>query len=225
MDSRLATHAALADEHRLAIADALALADLTPSALAEHLSLSSNLLAHHLGVLADASVITRRRSEGDRRRSYVSLRWDNPVVAASVTPALVPPTPRVVFVCTQNSARSQFAASLFASQSDLPVASAGTNPATAIHPGALATLHDHGLAPTMDRPQAWDTVVTDSDFIVAVCDNAFENMPAFPATPLHWSIPDPATGGTPTNFAEAFSAIEPRVKRLAASLTTGAHHD
>jgi hypothetical protein len=72
-------------------------------------------MAHHLRVLGDAGIILRSKSEGDRRRSYVRLRADNPLLAALVlAPRLeeeLRDRRRVVFVCTRNSARSQLAAS------------------------------------------------------------------------------------------------------------------
>lgn len=219
MLDRVAVHAALADAHRLQAADALAISDRTPGALAEALGLSSNLLAHHLAVLEGAGVIVRRRSEGDGRRTYVSLRWENPIVAASVTPPPPAHAPRVVFVCTHNSARSQFAASLFAQASSVPVASAGTAPAARIHPHAAATLRTHGLGPTSDAPMRLADVLHDGDLVVAVCDNAFEDLSRASVPHVHWSVPDPARPGGRRDFAHAFQALEPRVKRLAASLT------
>ena len=71
--ARAAVHAALADPARLLITDTLAAGDVSPSDLAAMLAMPSNLLAHHLHVLEQAGLLTRRRSEGDRRRSYVSL--------------------------------------------------------------------------------------------------------------------------------------------------------
>jgi ArsR family transcriptional regulator, arsenate/arsenite/antimonite-responsive transcriptional repressor / arsenate reductase (thioredoxin) len=70
---RAAVHAALADPGRLAITDALLLGDASPSELAALLAMPSNLLAHHLRTLEQAGVITRHRSEGDRRRAYLRL--------------------------------------------------------------------------------------------------------------------------------------------------------
>jgi len=108
---RVRIHAALADPGRLAIVDRLAVSDASPGELARSLGLSTNLLAHHLGVLEDAGLIVKARSEGDRRRVYVRLR------PAAFTGLLVPRpvrAPRVVFVCTHNSARSQLAAALLA---------------------------------------------------------------------------------------------------------------
>src|SRR6201989_602414 len=70
---RVAIHAALADQARLLITDTLAEGDASPSELGGILALPSNLLAHHLHVLEQAGIITRRRSEGDHRRSYLRL--------------------------------------------------------------------------------------------------------------------------------------------------------
>ncbi len=101
---------------RLAIVDRLGPGDASPGELAETVGLGSNLLAHHLRVLGEAGVIRRVRSEGDRRRSYMQLRLDDPVVWAAAQAGIDDrlskscSVPRVVFVCTANSARSQLAA-------------------------------------------------------------------------------------------------------------------
>src|SRR5512133_843861 len=70
---RVATYAALADPTRLQIVDLLSVSDLSASEVGAALQVPSNLLAHHLNVLTDAGLINRRRSEGDRRRHYLTL--------------------------------------------------------------------------------------------------------------------------------------------------------
>src|ERR1700758_1863449 len=94
---RAAMHAALADPARLRITDMLADGDASPSELAAVLAMPSNLLAHHLRVLEEAGLVTRRRSEGDRRRAYLHL-------VPGVLGALAGPpgrrARRVLFVCT-----------------------------------------------------------------------------------------------------------------------------
>ncbi len=82
--ARAAVHAALADPARLQIVDTLGAGDASPSELAAMLAMPSNLLAHHLHALEQAGLVTRRRSEGDRRRSYVRLIPD---ALDSLTPA------------------------------------------------------------------------------------------------------------------------------------------
>ena len=74
---------------RLEIVDRLGPGDASPGELAEAVGLGSNLLAHHLKVLQDAGVIRRVRSEGDRRRSYVQLCLDEPVVRAAARAGLI----------------------------------------------------------------------------------------------------------------------------------------
>ncbi|GIG53801.1 arsenate reductase/protein-tyrosine-phosphatase family protein [Demequina activiva] len=220
MTDRLTLLSALADPQRLRIVDALALGDTSPTALSRDLDLPSNLLAHHIGVLTEAGVVRRRRSDGDGRRSYLALDWETPLVAATVTGSPALGACRVVFVCTANAARSQFAASLFARQSDVPVASAGTHPADQINPYALAELDRHGLGPLDSRPRALEDAAREGDLIVAVCDNAYEDLEG--RAQLHWSVPDPAATDAPEAFADSFAQIEPRVQRLAAALTPGA---
>ena len=117
--ARAAVHAALADPARLLITDTLAVGDVSPSELAAMLGMPSNLLAHHLHVLEQAGLLTRRRSEGDRRRSYLRL------VPGTLDSLSRPPSRRarrVLFVCTANSARSHLAAALWRRASKVPAA-------------------------------------------------------------------------------------------------------
>lgn len=222
LERRAAIHAALADTIRLRIVDALQLEDLAPGELSRRLALPTNLLAHHLGVLESAGVVRRSRSEGDGRRTYVSLRADAP------SPALLGPTPdvedlrgheRVVFVCTHNSARSQLAASVWQRVSARPVASAGTHPGDRVHPGALRTARRHGLALDDAGTAHVDDVLAPEDLVVAVCDQVVEELPFRPH--LHWSVPDPVRSGAASAFEAAYDDILRRVDRLAATLDPG----
>jgi protein-tyrosine-phosphatase/DNA-binding transcriptional ArsR family regulator len=221
---RAALHAALGEPVRLTIVDALASQDASPGELAALVGLNSNLLAHHLKVLDEAGVIRRVRSEGDRRRSYVSLRLDDPVVWAAAQAGLDPagPTgaPRVVFVCTANSARSQLAAARWNAISPVPATSAGTHPAGRVHPRAAAVGRRHGLNLSRARPVGVDQVLRGDDLVVAVCDNAHEELAAG-RTRLHWSIPDPVRVDTDAAFESAHADITRRIERLAATIGAG----
>ncbi|MGB3353478.1 MAG: helix-turn-helix domain-containing protein, partial [Mycobacterium sp.] len=121
---RVAVFAALADPARLAIVDHLLLADASPSELRTVLNVQSNLLAHHLGVLKRAGVVRHSRSEADGRRSYLRLERQ---ALENLLPTAERSVARVVFVCTQNSARSQLAAAIWSRHSEVPAASAGTH--------------------------------------------------------------------------------------------------
>ena len=103
--------------------------DASPGEISSALGLPTNLVAHHVNVLIEAGVVSRTRSEHDRRRSY--LRLQAGALAALAAPRLLAPS-RVLFVCTRNSARSQLAAALWSTVSGIPAASAGTDPAARV---------------------------------------------------------------------------------------------
>jgi protein-tyrosine-phosphatase len=210
---RAAVHAALADPARLAITDTLLAGDACPSELAGMLAMPSNLLAHHLHVLEQAGVITRRRSEGDRRRTYLRL------LPGALDPVAAPPAPtarRVLFVCTANSARSHLAAALWRRASSIPAASAGTHPGLAIDPGAIAAAGRHRLPLPRLRPRCISEVRQDDDLVVTVCDMAREELGSQAA--VHWSVPDPVPAGDPASFDAAVADLSGRVGRLAPRL-------
>ena len=62
-------------------------------------------------------------------------------------------------------------------------------------------------------------MLDDEDLVVAVCDNAYEQLRAGPAPDLHWSVPDPAPSDTDPAFEAAYTDLAGRVDRLAAAIT------
>ena len=210
---RAALHAALADLARLQITDTLQAGDASPSELAAMLAMPSNLLAHHLHVLEEAGIITRRRSEGDRRRTYLQLV---PGALDSLAPPTAGAASRVLFVCTANSARSHLAAALWRRASTVPAVSAGTHPAAAIDPGAIAAAQRHRLPLPRLRPRHIGDVRRQGDLVLTVCDLAHEEL-AEPLT-VHWSVPDPVPAGDPGSFDAALAQLADRVGRLAPRL-------
>jgi protein-tyrosine-phosphatase/DNA-binding HxlR family transcriptional regulator len=209
---RARIHAALGDPARLAIVDALTLGDASPGEIGHDLGMPTNLVAHHLKVLQDAGLIVRTQSEGDRRRTYLRLQPD---VLALLAPPPLADADRVVFVCTHNSARSQLAAALWRERVGGPVASAGTKPAARVHPRAVRVAHRHGLAfdPTGTAHVA--DVVHDGDLVIAVCDNAHEDLTGEVRPRLHWSVPDPIRADTDAAFEAAYTDLAGRIERLA----------
>lgn len=210
--ARARLHAALGDPARLAIVDRLLLGDVAPSELGRTLGLPSNLLAHHLKRLEDAGLIDRSRSEGDHRRTYLRLRPD---ALTGVGPASARMAARVVFVCTRNSARSQLAAALWRQRSDVPAASAGTQPAERVHPLAVAAAQRYGLSLAGARTARAADVLHPNDLVVAVCDNAHEQLGVDLPDRLHWSVADPASTNKPDAFDRALIELSTRVDRLA----------
>ncbi|MEU4382857.1 helix-turn-helix domain-containing protein [Micromonospora echinofusca] len=216
LTTRARIHAALGDPARLAIVDALLLGDSSPGEIAHALDLPTNLVAHHVKVLTDAGLVSRTRSEGDRRRAYLRLR---PTVLSTLTPPPLADVGRVVFVCTHNSARSQLAAALWTRRTHAPAASAGTRPARRVHPRAVAVARRHGLRLDPVGTAHVDDVVRAEDLVVAVCDNAHEGFTGAVRPRLHWSVPDPVRVDTDEAFEAAYAEIEARVERLAPAVT------
>lgn len=221
LQARARVHAALGDTARLAIVDALTLGDASPGEIAAELGMPTNLVAHHVKVLRDAGLLVRARSEGDRRRTYLRLV---PGVLSPLTAPRLDTAGRVVFVCTHNSARSQLAAALWRSRIGDQVASAGTIPAQRVHPRAVRVAHEHGLTLDPTGTSHVADVVTDGDLIIAVCDNAHEDLTGPIRPRLHWSVPDPVRIDTDEAFEAAYTDLADRINRIAPALTTGADH-
>jgi protein-tyrosine-phosphatase len=211
---RAAIHAALGDPSRLAIVDQMMSADASPAELQAFLPMSSNLLAHHLKVLERAGLIRRLRSEGDRRRTYLGL---NHAALEGLVPRVGEPVDRVVFVCTQNSARSQLATAIWYRRSSVPAASAGTHPAPNVHPDAIAAARRRGLPIRPRRPRHLSEVLRPTDLIIAVCDNVHEELPA-DVPRLHWSIPDPVRASRRDAFDHVLDDLTDRIERFAPTL-------
>jgi ArsR family transcriptional regulator, arsenate/arsenite/antimonite-responsive transcriptional repressor / arsenate reductase (thioredoxin) len=201
---RARRHAALGEPLRLAIAESLLLGDRSPADLAGEWDVRSNLLAHHIHTLVTAGLVRRVASEADRRRTYLRL---TPLGRTMVLPAPAAAVGRVVFVCTHNSARSQFAEGLWRQHSRIPVASAGTHPADRVHPMAVRVARRHGLDLAHARPKTVASVVAADDFIVTVCDAADRELTPQDIRHRHWSIPDPVAQETPASFEHAFTAV------------------
>jgi ArsR family transcriptional regulator, arsenate/arsenite/antimonite-responsive transcriptional repressor / arsenate reductase (thioredoxin) len=211
---------ALGDPVRLGVVDLLVAQDLSPDALAASLEVPGNLLAHHLKVLERAGLIVRTTSQHDRRRTYVRLVTP---ALAGLLPSQEPlAAPRVVFVCTRNSARSVMAEAAWRAVSDVPCASAGTRPAPRIHPRARTAVRKAGLALGCDRPRSITDVLAPDDLVVSVCDAVNEEIGALPNVRLHWSIGDPARADSDAAFARALAELRRRTAQLASGVRRGA---
>jgi len=223
---RAAVHAALGDPARVQMVDALALSDRSPGELGSLLRLPTNLLAHHLNLLERVGAVARIRSEHDRRRTYVRLVPDALAGVAAVPSAVADRLAeltdgRVVFACTANSARSQLAAASWRQLTGGEAASAGTEPADRVHPGAVAAARRHGLDLRGASTARLDDVLTAEDLLVAVCDHAYESLHRTAARGLvHWSVADPVPLNSLEAFDAAFSDIVGRIRYLAARGTT-----
>jgi protein-tyrosine-phosphatase len=215
LEVRASVHRALSDPHRLRLVDSLVDSDRTPGELVDMTGMSSNLLAFHLKTLEAAGVVQRHRSEGDARRRYVTLRHEIlpalPLVGENRRPR------NVMFVCTHNSARSQFAEAAWRQAGGCEAWSAGTSPAEQVHPLAIDAARAFGVDLTDRRPKGLDAVPPRVDVVVSVCDRALESGLPPSGLSFHWSVPDPMDGGLAA-FSSAFTDITARVDRLRSRL-------
>ncbi len=105
-------------------------------------------------------------------------------------------TPRVLFLCTGNSARSQIAEALLRHLGGdaFEVFSAGSHPRPAIHPMARAAVKDlFGLEMSGQHPKGLGNLSGPFDWIISVCDRAADSCPILPSkgAALRWSLEDP----------------------------------
>lgn len=206
---RAAVHAALGEPVRLAIVEDLAVSDRSPTELASRFEVPTNLLAHHLDVLASVGLIERFVSAGDRRRRYVRLVRE-PLARLGLATAR--PVGSVLFVCSHNSARSQLAAALWTARTGAAASSAGTHPAERVHPGAVAAAMRAGLDLSDARPRLLDPDER-GELVVTVCDRAHEEVVAAPDW-WHWSLPDPVEDGRATAFDAVITELDDRIRAV-----------
>ena len=132
----------------------------------------------------------------------------------------------VLFLCTGNSARSILAESLVDhwGKGRFKGYSAGSHPKGAVHPLAVALLHQLHMRTDGLRSKSWDEYAKPGapvmDFVFTVCDQAAgEACPIWPGQPItaHWGIPDPAAAeGSEAErmlaFRSAFQMLERRIQ-------------
>lgn len=130
--------------------------------------------------------------------------------------------PRVLFLCTHNSARSQMAEGFLRAMAGdrFEPASAGTEK-TSVNPLAIRVTAERGVdisghaSKLYSELQSWD-------YLITVCDDANERCPWVPGsvTRLHWSFPDPSRAtGTEEERLAVFRRVRDQIQeRLTAWL-------
>ncbi len=103
---------------------------------------------------------------------------------------------KVLFLCTQNSARSQIAEALLNLKGKDRVAaySAGSEPAKRINPIVVNALQEFGVDVSSKKPKPIETFLNQPfDFVITLCEKARSQCPTFPGNALrtHWNLDDP----------------------------------
>jgi protein-tyrosine-phosphatase/DNA-binding transcriptional ArsR family regulator len=193
-----------------------------------------NLVSYHLGRLRAARLVWTRRSAADGRDAYYRLdlaRCGELLGSAGglLHPGLrlqSPPVddryfigrpPRVLFLCTGNSARSQMAEALLQhlSHGAIEACSAGSHP-KALHPQAVRVMRKRGIDLRDRHAKPLEQFATQNfDFVITLCDRVREVCPEFPDHPraIHWSMADPALEG-PAAFERTAVELEMRISFL-----------
>ena len=104
--------------------------------------------------------------------------------------------PRVLFLCTHNSARSQMAEGFLRALAGdrFEPGSAGTEK-TAVNPLAIRAMAEQGVDISAHTSKRYEDVTPPPwDYLITVCDDANERCPFVPGSVkrIHWSFEDPS---------------------------------
>lgn len=123
--------------------------------------------------------------------------------------------PRVLFVCTHNSGRSQLATALLRQRASgrVEVSSAGVDVRASVNAHVYAALAEVGVPPLVDPPSPVDrATVSAADFVVTMgCGDVCPIVPG--PRYFDWPITDPAPLGL-DGYRQALTAIDERIDRL-----------
>jgi ArsR family transcriptional regulator, arsenate/arsenite/antimonite-responsive transcriptional repressor / arsenate reductase (thioredoxin) len=174
-----------------------------------------SLVSYHLSQLRGGGLVRARRSSADGRDSYYTVDlatcgeqlqaaggalhpalWLVPMPSTPRSPGRSRRRPRILFLCTGNSARSQIAEALLERMSagTIEAASAGSSPKP-LHPYAVRVMQKRGIDISTNRSKHLNEFLSQRfDFVITLCDRVREVCPEFPSHPdlVHWSVPDPA---------------------------------
>ena len=228
----------VADPVRWQVMGELARSDRRVNELTAQVGKPQNVVSYHLRQLRAAGLVSARQSSADGRDTYycVDLHRCSRLFRATaielhpglqLAPLTPPPhrhpsrrAPRVLFLCTGNSARSPMAEALLRARSGNTVdaRSAGSHP-KALHPRAVEVMAERGIDISGRSSTHLDRYArTRFDHVVTLCDRVREVHPEFPGTPTvaHWSLADPSAA---TERGEAIrSAFEQTAAELDARI-------
>lgn len=230
----------LAHDLRWQILQELARSDYRGLELVERLKQPQNLISYHLRMLATHQLVSERRSAADGRDIYYSLNLDVLRERYTATATILHPAigsfsssqsearpvqfhrpVRVLFLCTENSARSQMAEGLLRHLAGelVEVCSAGSEPSQ-VHPYAVQVLAQMGIDISHATSKHLEVFADQLfDAVITVCDRMRECCPTFPGEeePIHWSLPDPVALDVASE-QERYAAFEQIAQHLLARL-------
>lgn len=133
-------------------------------------------------------------------------------------------TPSVLFVCVHNAGRSQMAAAFLSSLSEgrIEVRSAGSAPADAVNPAAVAAMAEEGIDMSSEIPKVLTVdAVRESDVVITM--GCGDTCPIFPGKRYEdWELADPAGQGVEA-VRPIRDEIRARIEGLIAELLPAAN--
>ena len=129
----------------------------------------------------------------------------------------------ILFLCTENSARSLMAEALLTHHApeSVEVYSAGTHPTTP-SPIGLSLLKSINLENDFLYSKSLEELSDiDFDMVITLCENAASECQQMSdgLNYEHWTIPDPKVSNTEESFAQALHQINHKIESLLSSLT------
>ena len=123
--------------------------------------------------------------------------------------------PRVLFLCTGNSARSQMAEGWLRHLAGerFEAFSAGTHP-VGLNPGSVEAMAEVGVDISQYRSKNASEFLSQSfDYVITVCDRAKETCPRWSGAVrlIHWSFDDPAAVSDTTERRQVFRRVRDEI--------------
>jgi ArsR family transcriptional regulator, arsenate/arsenite/antimonite-responsive transcriptional repressor / arsenate reductase (thioredoxin) len=215
----------LAHNLRWDIIQSLVLSDARVNELVEITGQPMNLVSYHLKQLRDAHIVHARRSEADGRDVYYRLDIDRlralyratglaihpTMLTDAPAPTMAGPPRRVLFLCLDNSVRSQMAEGFLRQMGggQFEVYSAGSDP-TSLRPEAIEVMKNAGVAihnQTVNHTR--DYIDQSFDDVITICDRIRDTCPHFGDTTryIHWGYPTPRSYANQNKRREAYQQI------------------
>ncbi len=125
---------------------------------------------------------------------------------------------KVLFLCTENSCRSQMAEGLVNHDlaGQVRAFSAGVRPSW-VNPRAIQAMAELGIDISHNRSKSVDDLAEQQfDLVITVCDQAREQCPIFPGATgvIHVGFPDPAKAtGTDEEIMAAFRRVRDALRQ------------
>jgi protein-tyrosine-phosphatase len=142
------------------------------------------------------------------------------VTSRDAVPSTAQTAPLVLFVCTDNAARSQIALGYLraSGRGDIIGWSAGRSPATELNPGAVEVMTADGIDISSEFPKPWTKQVLQAADVVITMGCA-DTCPIFPNKRyLDWELEDPA-GQDLATVRRIRDEIKVKVEQLIKELT------